>query len=148
MKRTITAFYETRAEAQKVSDALIQANLGAEVKIVDQSAAAAHPQHHDFVQWLGALFAGHADRHAYEEGLRRGHFLLTAKVDEMKETRAAEVLDAAHPLDLEVVQRAWLADGWPGPDGAPPASETGLLENPDVRVVGMTIRSYRLEPRP
>jgi hypothetical protein len=146
MNRTITAFYETRAAAQKVADALKAANLGAEIEIVDQTAADAHPHHHDFIQWLGGLFAGHEDKHVYGEGLRRGHFLLTAKVDELKETRAAEILEAANPLNLQEAQSTWRAEGWRGPDAQPlsPASEG--TQGRAVRVIGVTVRSYSLEP--
>jgi hypothetical protein len=146
MNRTITAFYETRAAAQKVADALKAANLGAEIEIVDQTAADAHPQHQDFIEWLGGLFAGHEDKHAYGEGLRRGHFLLTAKVDDLKETRAAEILESANPLNLQEAQRTWRAEGWRGPDATPLAPAPTATEAPPVRIIGVTVRSYSLEP--
>jgi hypothetical protein len=148
MKRTITAFYKTRADAQTVSDALRDAKLGAEIEIVDQSAADAHPQRQDFVEWLGGLFGGHEDWRAYEEGLRRGHFLLTAKVDETKETRAAEVLDAVNPIVLEDAQRSWRADGWEGPDAAALAPSPDSTHAPSYRIVGIAIRSYSHGPTP
>jgi len=148
MKRTLTALYRTRAEAQKVSDALKGANLGADVQIVDQTAANAHPEHRDFVAWLGGLFDGHDDKHAYEEGLRRGHFLLTAKLDDLKETRAAEILYAAGPLDLEDAQRTWRAEGWEGPYAAAYApSPTGADAQTSI-IIGHSVRSYSLEDTP
>ena len=146
MNRTITAFYRTRAEAQKACDALKAANLGSDIEIVDQSAADAHPHHKDFMAWLSDLFAGHDDKHAYEEGLRRGHFLLTAKVDDLKETRAAELLEAANPLNLQDAQRTWRAEGWKGPDTAPVVASPASTERQPVRIVGVSIRSYGLEP--
>jgi hypothetical protein len=150
MKRTITAFYPTRADAQKVCDALNGANLDAQIEIIDQSAADAHPQRQDFVEWLGGLFAGHEDKHAYEEGLRRGHFLLTAKVDDLKETRAAEILEAANPLNLQAAQRTWRAEGWKGPDAAPvaPSPARSAIQAQPVRIVGVSVRSYSLQPTP
>jgi hypothetical protein len=148
MKRTLTALYRTRAEAQNVSDALKNANLGADVQIVDQTAADAHPEHRDFVAWLGGLFDGHEDKHAYEEGLRRGHFLLTAKLDELKETRAAEILYAAGPLDLQDAQRAWRAEGWEGPyAGAYEPASPGADAQPSI-IIGHSVRSYSLEATP
>jgi hypothetical protein len=148
MKRTLTAFYRTRAEAQKVSDALAEASLGADVEIIDQTARAEHAEHHGFSEWLGGLFGGHDDKHAYEEGLRRGHFLLTAKVDDLKETRAAEILYAAGPLDLQDAQRAWRADGWEGPYGAvDEPSLAGTQEQPFI-IIRRSVRSYSLEPTP
>jgi hypothetical protein len=151
MKRTITALYKTWAEAEDASDALENAHLDAEVKIIDESAADAHPERRDFVAWLSGLFAGHDDKHAYEEGLRRGHFLLTAKVDELRETRAAEILGAANPLNLDEAQRTWRADGWEGPYAAPLATsrrESSDTEAPQPITIGHSVRSYSLEPTP
>jgi hypothetical protein len=148
MKRTLTALYRTRAEAQKVCDALKDANLGADVEIIDQTAADAHPERRDFVEWLGGLFDGHEDKHAYEEGLRRGHFLLTAKLDDLKETRAAEILYAAGPLDLQEAQLTWRAEGWEGPYAAAYVpSRAGVDAKPFI-IIGHSVRSYSLEPTP
>jgi len=145
MKRTLTAFYRTRPEAEKVTDALAEANLGAEVEIIDQTARDEHAQHHGFSEWLGGLFGGHDDKHAYEEGLRRGHFLLTAKVDELKETRAAEILYAAGPLDLNESQAAWRADGWHGPYSAAYEPSPEAAEAQPFVIIGRSVRSYNLE---
>jgi hypothetical protein len=130
------------AEARNAGDALENAHLDAEVKIVDQTAADAHPERRDFVAWLGELFAGHEDKHAFEEGLRRGHVLLTAKVDDLKETRAAEILGAANPLDFDEAERTWRAEGWDAPRS--PDSE----EHQPVVIIGHSVRSYSLEPTP
>jgi len=148
MKRTITALYTTHAEAQTASDALHHAGLGADVEIVDQTAAAAHPAHRDFIEWLGGLFDGHDDKHAYGEGLRRGHFLLTAKVDELKETRAAEILVAANPLDLEDAQRSWRTEGWLGPETASLETSPASPDPRPIRIIGTTVRSYTVETLP
>lgn len=148
MKRTITALYQSRAEAQAAAAALKNANLGADVEIVDQTAADAHPEHKDFIEWLGGFFDGHEDKHAYEEGLRRGHFLLTAKVDDLKETHAAEILDAANPLDLDAAQRSWRTEGWKGPESTADIQSPGLTPAPSFRIVGVSIRSYGIPAAP
>jgi hypothetical protein len=119
MKRTVTALYETRAQAERVKDALVAANLGDDVQIRDDTDKAddAAPEHRDFGTWLSHLLGDHHDHHIYAEGVRRGHFMLSAKVDELSETRAAEILDAETPLDLENAQTTWRAEGW-GPVAA------------------------------
>lgn len=147
MSRTITAFYETRAQAEKARDALKAAHLGRDVDILDQSAADAHPTHPGFVEWLGGLFDGHSDKHVFGEGLRRGHFLVTAKVDDVYETRAAEVMEAANPLDLDDAQQAWTIEGWTQPrfveaDHAEPRGEEIAVS---VTLIGPCIRSYRAD---
>jgi hypothetical protein len=130
MKRTVTALYETRAQAERVRDALVSANLGDQVDIRDESGEpdGGGSQHRDFKTWLGDLMGGHADRHVYIEGVRRGHYMLSAKVDELSETRAAEILNAAAPLDLETAQTSWRAEGWAPPEegaGGPVSTASG-----------------------
>jgi hypothetical protein len=111
MKRTVTALYETQAEAERVRDALKAAGLGDDVEVHDRDADDARG-HLD-------LFGGHHDSHLYAEGLRRGHVLLTAKVDDLNETRAAEIIDAEAPVDLTAAEKKWREEGW-----KPEASET------------------------
>ncbi len=121
MKRTVTALYETRAQAEQVQAALVAAHLGDEVDIREESdtARGGESEHRDFGTWLSSLLGGHNDRHVYIEGVRRGHFMLSAKVDELSETRAAEILDSAAPVDLESAQNTWRAEGWTSPAEAP-----------------------------
>jgi hypothetical protein len=104
MNRTVTALYKTRAEADRVRDALVAANLGGHVTIRDQG--------DEDDSRLRVAFDGHDDSRLYAEGLRRGHVLLTARVDDLKEIRAAEILDAEAPVNLEDANRSWRGDGW------------------------------------
>jgi hypothetical protein len=67
------------------------------------------------VKWLSDVLGVEGLTHAFGEGLRRGHFLLTAKVDDLNETRAAEILDASGPVDLDKAQQAWRNEGWTPP---------------------------------
>ncbi len=147
MKRTLTAFYQTKAEAEKVKNNLEAARMGAEVKIVDKDAPDAPKEHRDFIEWIGDLFVGHDDKHAYGEAVKRGHILLTAKVDELNETRAAEILDGAGPVDFQKAQRAWRDEGWTGRETTRGQDlETvgaGSGDSP-VRVIGVYVRSYPL----
>jgi hypothetical protein len=111
MHRTVTALYDTMAKAETARAALRAAHLGDDVDIRDQGRAGPLDSH-GFDNWLKGLFGGHADGHAYAEGLRRGHFLLAARVDDLNEIRAAAILDAAKPVDLTRAQIAWRAEGW------------------------------------
>jgi hypothetical protein len=114
MNRTVTALYETRAQAEQVRNALQAVHLGDHVDIRDLSAAdeSGVKGHHAFAAWLNDLFGGHHDRHLYGEGIRRGNFLLAAKVDDLDETRAAEILDAEAPVDLNRANDTWRGEGW------------------------------------
>jgi hypothetical protein len=122
MKRTVCALYETRAEAERARDALQARHLGGEVEIHDLDEADRKGKH-GLLERLGHLFGGHKDTHLYGEGLRRGHVLLTAKVDDDKETLAAELMEAAQPLNLPEREHAWRAEGW-----TPPADSTAGVE--------------------
>jgi hypothetical protein len=120
MKRTVTALYETREEAERAAEALKAQHLADEVEICDAAADAAKRHHRGLGGWLHDLFGGHHDHHLYAEGLRRGHVLLTAKVDELNETRAAVIMEAA-AMNLGAAEKAWREEGWQpattSPDG-------------------------------
>jgi hypothetical protein len=111
MKRTLTALYETREQAERVRDQLVAAGLGDHVTIRDQDAAEAK-DHRDVFEWIGGLFGGHDDSHLYAEGLRRGHVLVTVEVEEAGENRATELLEAGHPVDLDHAERTWRPENW------------------------------------
>jgi hypothetical protein len=132
MKRTITALYETQAQAERVRDALKAAGLGHDVEVHDREADEARGQR-GLGGWLSDLFGGHDDSHLYAEGLRRGHVLLTAKVDDLSEIRAAEIMDAEPPVDLTAAEKKWREEGW-----KPGASETRHTHRipPDTRQFG------------
>jgi hypothetical protein len=154
MNRTVTALYDTKAQAERVRDALVAAHLGDHVEIRDQAGAdkakgdktEGGEGHRDIFEWLGDLFSGHPDTHVYGEGLRRGHVLLTATVEDFNEIRAAELLDADAPVDLNKAQKDWRAEGWAPRtdavasvgDAATPAGDDALETEP----VGVRVRVY------
>ena len=111
MHRTVTALYDTLAKAETARAALRAAHLGDDVDIRDQTRAGPLDAHGSDT-WLKGLFGGHGDGHAYAEELRRGHFLLAARVDDLNEIRAAAILDAAEPVDLSRALVVWRAEGW------------------------------------
>ena len=159
--RTVTALYETRADAEHARDALRAAHLGDPIDIHDQATAEAVgvEGHRDFVEWLGGLFSGHHDKHFFGEGVRRGHVLLTAKVDDYSESRAAEILDNAAPLNLDDAHRDWQAEGWAPPSSTAAADATpgkggvfGAEEEPDAepaapvyQLFGVRVRVYPVD---
>ncbi len=131
MNRTVTALYATQAEAERVRDALVAAHLGQKVTIRDQAVEG---------DGLTKAFSGHGDAKLYAEGLRRGHILLTAKVGDFEEIRAAEILDSAAPLDLAAAETSWRQDGWR------PAGEAALVaeQTREAGPLGLSVRIYTL----
>ena len=59
------------------------------------------------------------DRHTYEEGVRRGGFLLTADVDDSNVDAAVKVLEEANTVDIDDRAQQWRSSGW---DYAPEAA--------------------------
>jgi hypothetical protein len=143
MKRTVSALYETRADAERAMEALRPHGLAGcaeihEIQGVDrESSHGVHGRMHN-------LFGLHKDAHVYGEGLMRGHILLTVKVDESRETLAAEVMEAAQPLDLEHREQSWRAEGWTPP--AHSSQDQGVMRSWDEAMnsfgPGIRVRSY------
>ena len=111
MTRTVAALYDTREEAERVAAALKAQNLGGEVEVCDAEHDDAKRHHQGLRGWLSDIFGGNDDHHLYAEGVRRGHVLVSAKVDELNETRAASIMDAG-AMKLDDVETSWRGEGW------------------------------------
>ena len=118
MSRTITALFDTRADAEAGGERLRQAGVDAShVNVHDQSShttAGAHSTHQDRGLWASIknAFLPDEDRHTYEEGIRRGGFLLTADVDDDNTAAAVRALEEANSIDLDERSQQWRSDGW------------------------------------
>jgi hypothetical protein len=145
MTRTLTALYQTREDAQAAADRLKAAGLGDHVDIHDQTDTKdASGNGEGFMGKLRAMFGGHHDQHTYAEGMRRGHVLLTAKVDDLRASRAGELLDATTAVDLGRAESTWKSEGWTAPEGLPSAyADPAPAEDPWVDRA--RVRAYRTE---
>lgn len=122
MSRTITALFDTRADAEAGRQRLLDANLHADnVRIHDKSSVgeAGYSSHQEPGMWASIknAFLPDEDRHTYEEGVRRGGFLLTADVDAHQADEAVRALDEAHVNTVDIDERAsqWKSEGWTPP---------------------------------
>jgi stress response protein YsnF len=112
MSRTITAMFDSRSEAEAAREQL-RTQLGADARIIDQSGAGgSSAESRGFWADLKDIFIADEDRPTYEEGVRRGHFLLCANVPEDKADRACSLLESGSSVDLEERQQQWRSDGW------------------------------------
>jgi len=128
MSRTLTALFDTRADAEAGRQRLVEARVDTDhVSIYDKSSVAATG---NSAQGEPGLWAAHPnaflpdeDRHAYEEGVRRGGFLLIADVDDDEVDDAVRVLNESHMRSVDIDQRAgqWRSEGW-----TPPAAAAGM----------------------
>lgn len=74
------------------------------------------------------------DRSTYEEGLRRGHFLLTAQVDDTRTDEAIRVLEGSDAVDIDRRAEEWRSAGWTG--GAATAGMGSASLSADDRLTG------------
>lgn len=122
MSRTITALFDTRADAEAAQARLHAANLDADhVRIHDQTspgyrADGDYSNHEDRGMWdsIKNAFLPDEDRHTYEEGVRRGGAVLTADVDEDQIDEAVRVLEDSNSIDIDDRASDWRAGGWHG----------------------------------
>lgn len=122
MSSTITALFDTRAEAEAAKERLKSANVDADhVHIHDKSSTGYKEQgystHEDRGFWesIKNAFVPDEDRHTYEEGVRRGGALLTADVDDDRVDEAVRVLESANSIDVDDRSSQWRQSGWDYP---------------------------------
>ena len=119
MTRTVTALFDTRADAEAAENRLKAANIDAShISIHGKSSSGFHATGQSTAKDPGIwgsiknAFLPDEDRHTYEEGLRRGGFLLTADVDEDHVDDVVRVLDEAETVDIDDRAGTWRSSGW------------------------------------
>jgi stress response protein YsnF len=122
MSRTITALFDERADAEAGRQRLFDAHLDADnVKIHDKSSIGetgySSPSQPGMWASIKNAFLPDEDRHIYEEGVRRGGFLLTADVDDDQVDAAVRALEEGHGSGIDIDERAnqWKSQGWQPP---------------------------------
>ena len=130
MTRTVTALFDQRSDAEAAEARLKAANVDAShIHIHDKTSSGFHATGHSSTtepgMWASIknAFLPDEDRHTYEEGLRRGGFLLTADVDEEHVDAVVRVLEEADTVDIDDRAGEWRSNGW---DYAP-AAATGAV---------------------
>lgn len=119
MATTITALFDSRSDAEAAKDRLKAARVDADhVHLHDKSSIgyreSGYSSHEDRGFWdsVKNAFAPDEDRHAYEEGVRRGGTLLTADVDDDCVDEAVRVLEEANSIDIDDRSSQWRSSGW------------------------------------
>ncbi len=126
--RTMTAMYDNRADAERVQAELQR--LG----IIDTDGTGLHDKN---TLGLGSdaasrgNWSGHhaaslpdEDRHFYEEGARRGSYLLTVNVDDEKADEAHRILENSNAVNVDEREQQLRSSGWAPATGAGMATGT------------------------
>lgn len=146
MATTITALFDNRSDAEAAKERLKAAHVDADhVHLHDKSSAGyrehGYSNHEDRGFWesIKNAFAPDEDRHAYEEGVRRGGTLLTADVDDDCIDEAVRVLEEANSIDIDDRSSQWRSSGWdyPAAGAAMGASAPGGFGDRDTTDRGM-----------
>ena len=122
--RTITAFFDTRAAADKAVADLARIgipNQHVSVTGGSDSAATTATSGNDVGFWesLKDMFLPEEDRHSYSEGLRRGGYLVSVRAEEANYTRVLDILDTDGSVNMDERETQWKSEGWTGYTGAP-----------------------------
>jgi uncharacterized protein (TIGR02271 family) len=118
MTQTKTAMYDTRGAAETARDGLISLGI-AETDISirgtdDAGGTSLTSGSEDKGFWasLADMFVPDDDRPTYEEGVRRGGYLLSARVPDEMATQAEDVMERADPVDIDARSESWRQEGW------------------------------------
>jgi uncharacterized protein (TIGR02271 family) len=121
---TITALFDSRPEAERAVEHLVQQmgldrdRITVHAAGADNATAGTHERrsedHHGFLASLRDLFMPDEDRATYAEGLRRGGIMVSAEVPEERLRDVAAALEDAGAVDLDAREAEWRASGWTG----------------------------------
>jgi Domain of unknown function (DUF2382) len=163
--RTITALYDDAAGADRARLQLLELGLPeSDVSVIDQQVTgtaeepAKAPRHRGLWESIKHFLASEEDRDTYDEGLRRGGYLLTARVDEPYIERAIVIVEQSEAVHLDDRREQWRAEGWeqaaslertPGAEeGIGPSKERLRVGKRVVLPPGMVrVRTYIIEER-
>ena len=119
MTKTITAFFDTLAQAEQAAQDLSVNVGGVRGEVYDTERSGE----------LSRLPIPGEDMATFNEGIRRGGAVLHAQVPEDRFDAAADVLERDGAVDIDEREAAWRKEGWTG--GTTPGGTAGLAR-PDT----------------
>ena len=130
MSRTVTAFFDSREEAESAKSRLQSSAIDADrIRIVDQSTASSGSESSGepkgFFASLSDMFMPNDDAYAYQEGINRGGFLLCAQVGENEADEAIRLLEESNSVDFDQREQGWRNEGWTGWTGERDTAASG-----------------------
>lgn len=138
--RTVTAFFDSQADADKARTDLISAGVSPDTISVlggADTAGTAPVEEGGFWHALKEFFIPDEDRYTFAEGLRRGGYALSVRTGEDHYDRALDILDADGAVDIDEREQSWRSEGWTGfQPGADPLSSDLGYEGGDAGTAG------------
>lgn len=122
--RTITGLFDSRAEAERTVETLVQ-QYGIDRNNVQVHAAGTEnvsagttdqrsEDHHGFLASMKNLFLPDEDRAVYAEGLRRGGIMVSVQVPDNQLDSAMDAFEQNGAVDLDTREQEWRQSGWTG----------------------------------
>jgi uncharacterized protein (TIGR02271 family) len=128
-RRTITAFFDSRSDADDAVERLAAAGISrAHINVVagaSEGAATRQNEEGGFWAALADFFMPDEDRYSYAEGLRRGGTLVTVQADTGQYETALDILDDEGSVDFNEREESWRSEGWRGYEGRSEVNATG-----------------------
>jgi uncharacterized protein (TIGR02271 family) len=118
--RTITAFFDDREDASDAVQRLQTAGIPrSDITMVEGSGSGTSSTQESAGFWesLKELFLPDEDRYTYAEGLRRGGYLVTVRINDAHYERALDILDDEGTIDIDERAASWRNEGWTTPVG-------------------------------
>ena len=116
--RTITAMFDSADAANRARQRLLDLGLpSGDIQMIRQDASdeRAAADHKGMWESIKDFFTGDGDdRATYEEGMRRGGQVLTARVQDDDADDVLAVLNDSDAVDLDQRAQEWRAAGWSG----------------------------------
>jgi uncharacterized protein (TIGR02271 family) len=129
-QQTILVHFDSRSDAQKALDALLQAGIGrSSIRMLPEaettsytrsSTTTAYDYRKDeggFWASLGDLFLPDDDRYAYAEGMSRGGVTLAVTAEGGQIDRVSEIAERYGAVDMAEREATWRREGWTGYTG-------------------------------
>jgi uncharacterized protein (TIGR02271 family) len=122
--RTITGLFDSRAEAERTVETLVQQH-GMDRNQITVTAAGSEnvtagtterrsEDHHGFLASLRDLFMPEEDRTTYAEGLRRGGIMVAVQAPDDRIEAVMDAFERHGAVDLDAREQEWRAGGWTG----------------------------------
>ena len=126
-QQTIIAHFDSRSDAQRAMDALVEAGVGrsslrmlpeAETSTYKRTSSTSSYDHQKdeggFFASLGDMLLPDEDRYAYAEGMSRGGVTVSITADEGEVDRVYGIVERYGAVDMDEGEASWKREGWTG----------------------------------